>query len=343
MLMIRPFTFLNDIDTLLTITVAAFQFEDKPEWSVPDNLAELVRPQFRAFRALYPVWRGLGLLNPDWRTALGGAVAEVDGVPVGVANVIRLRQSQHYEIGNVGVRPESRRQGIARRLVEACIEQAAVAGGATAFLDVISENRGAVRLYEQMGFAEVDHSLELTHAGPAPSPHAPHLPRPYNSVPFGFGDGRYWAALGQQLGKSAIVDDYHYFAGFRRLAPAFFALAQMGFWGRAIVDASATVRGVASLLFQRGSVMGTLGILDAELLPPLLTWLTDTCARRAPLSSLTLSIRHSALPPSVLLHHSELAGFWAEFRHIRMALTLPSADNRVKSLFATEEHRNEVV
>lgn len=343
MLIIRPFQFPHDMRTLLTITVAAFQFDDKPEWSVPDNLPELVRPQCRAFRLLYPLWRGLGLLYPDWQRALGGAVAEVDGVPIGVANVIRLRQTPHYEIGNVGVRPDFRRQGIARRLVEACLAHATAAGGTTAFLDVIAENHGAVRLYEQMGFAEVDRSLELTHLGPAPAPQAACLPSPYRSVPFGFGQGHYWATLGQQLGKPFGEDDYTYFAGFRRFAPAYFALANMGFWGRAVIDAAGAVRGVASLLFQRGSVTGTLGILDDALLPPLLTWLTDTSARRAPASSLTLSIRHSALPAATLIHHSEQAGFWAEFNHKRMALSLPSPDNRVQSLSATKEHRNEVV
>lgn len=341
-LTIRPFRFPHDLPTLISITVAAFQFSGRPEWSVPDNLAQIVQPQVRAFRAVLPLWRLVTMGAPTQRTALGGFVAQVNGDPVGVANVIRLRQSPHFEIGNVGVHPDFRRRGIARQLMEACLQDAAHKGGRSAYLDVIADNVGAVTLYEKMGFQHIDRSLEMTHAGPTPIPHADRLPAAYRAAPFGFGDGYYWAHVDSSSGRPAPVGDFQYLWSIRRLAPVYFALAEMGFWGRAIVDATGTVQAVASLLFQRGTTMGTLSIADEAVLSGVLSWMVDTAARRAPNAALTLSIRQSPLPHPLLMQIAESVGFWTDFTHARMALSLPYGRNRVQSEESFARYKNEV-
>ncbi|PJF44694.1 MAG: hypothetical protein CUN55_02640 [Phototrophicales bacterium] len=343
-LIIRSLQFPQDLDILLQLTVKTFQFPNKPAWSVPENLAEILRPQVRAFKTIYPLWRFLTRSDAAQRQALGGFLAEADGHPVGVANVLRFRQSPHYEIGNVGVLPEYRRQGIARRLMIACLEHATTLGGTCAFLDVIAENTAAVTLYKNMGFQVIDRSLELSHPAPVPMPNARRLPSPYRSVAFGFGDGHYWAQLAAQLGKSDNVADYQYLPNIRRIAPFYFSLAGLHFWGRAVTNEQGIVRAVLSLLFQNGTTTATLGILDEALLPFVLRWITDVAARRAPEASLTLSIRHSALPQEVLSAHAENAGFWIDFTYLRMAYTLPYQENCVQSkkMVCAQQHHSEV-
>lgn len=70
------------------------------------------------------------------------------GEPVGFAN-LAVRGSDSW-IGGVGVVPSARRQGIARMLMEAVIDEAP----GNVSLEVIEENVAASTLYEQLGFAD---------------------------------------------------------------------------------------------------------------------------------------------------------------------------------------------
>lgn len=60
------------------------------------------------------------------------------------------------ELGNVAVAPHERGRGIGRRLVEVALARAGVRGAAECFLEVRESNRGAIRLYESMGFEVLD-------------------------------------------------------------------------------------------------------------------------------------------------------------------------------------------
>lgn len=56
------------------------------------------------------------------------------------------------ELGNVAVRPEERRKGTGRRLVEEALERARERGAREVFLEVREANRAARTLYEGCGF-----------------------------------------------------------------------------------------------------------------------------------------------------------------------------------------------
>jgi GNAT superfamily N-acetyltransferase len=71
------------------------------------------------------------------------------GEAVGFAN-LAVRGSESW-IGGVGVVPSARRQGIARMLMEAVIDEAP----GVVSLEVIEENVAAATLYEQLGFADM--------------------------------------------------------------------------------------------------------------------------------------------------------------------------------------------
>jgi ribosomal-protein-alanine N-acetyltransferase len=58
------------------------------------------------------------------------------------------------EILTLGVAPESRRQGVARRLLDAAISESERRGAARMFLEVAADNIAARALYWRAGFAE---------------------------------------------------------------------------------------------------------------------------------------------------------------------------------------------
>jgi ribosomal protein S18 acetylase RimI-like enzyme len=78
--------------------------------------------------------------------AEGQVVGFCDIVPhttVGFTHVARL---------GMGVRSEWRRQGVGRRLLDACLASAKGAGIEKVELEVFSDNTGAMKLYEHFGF-----------------------------------------------------------------------------------------------------------------------------------------------------------------------------------------------
>ena len=66
--------------------------------------------------------------------------------------VIGRRAADEGEILNLAVRPERRRRGIGRALVERLMEIFAGEATARVFLEVRESNRQAIALYEQLGF-----------------------------------------------------------------------------------------------------------------------------------------------------------------------------------------------
>jgi ribosomal protein S18 acetylase RimI-like enzyme len=77
-------------------------------------------------------------------------VALRDGDPVGLAN-LGVREGQGW-IGGVGVIAAARREGIARRLMEAVHDEARRLGLREVRLEVIEQNEAAYRLYVELGY-----------------------------------------------------------------------------------------------------------------------------------------------------------------------------------------------
>ncbi|GAW41666.1 ribosomal-protein-alanine N-acetyltransferase [Brevundimonas sp. SH203] len=59
------------------------------------------------------------------------------------------------EILTLAVRPDARRQGLGRRLVERACDAAKEAGAASLFLEVAEDNAAARALYARAGFVEI--------------------------------------------------------------------------------------------------------------------------------------------------------------------------------------------
>lgn len=91
-----------------------------------------------------------------FRLPVQGFVWEEQGQIIGNLTLIRtIRQGRRFAlIANVATHPGFRRQGIARKLTQAALEQVRLHGGDTAWLHVRDDNPAAYRLYESLGFVE---------------------------------------------------------------------------------------------------------------------------------------------------------------------------------------------
>ena len=120
-----------------------------------------------AFRTLNEEWIAslfrieekdrITLGDPQGRiVAPGGQVfVAADGeTVVGCAALIRFGEGV-YELSKMAVSPQTRGQGIGRRLLSYVIEQARSMGAETVFLGSSTKLKNAVHLYESLGFRHV--------------------------------------------------------------------------------------------------------------------------------------------------------------------------------------------
>lgn len=116
----------EDVDQVLAIERASFSMP----WSKNLFLTEFRNPLFSFML--------VALLDGGFRTVGGYSVCWV------VADELHIL--------DLAVKPDSRRRGIARRLVHASMAQAHDRGARKAYLEVRASNLTAQRLYEYMGF-----------------------------------------------------------------------------------------------------------------------------------------------------------------------------------------------
>jgi ribosomal-protein-alanine N-acetyltransferase len=115
----------------------------------PEHVAAVMAIEQRSFAGLDP-WAERSfrteLVNPNaiWLVAVS------EGKVVGYGGGWIVLDAIH--VLNLAVDPDHRRQGIARRLMEALLAGARVRGCRAATLEVRKGNASAIRLYEGMGF-----------------------------------------------------------------------------------------------------------------------------------------------------------------------------------------------
>jgi ribosomal protein S18 acetylase RimI-like enzyme len=83
-------------------------------------------------------------------------MAVVEDNVVGFCDILPNAATGFTHVGRLGmgVRSEWRRQGIGRRMLDACLSLARNAGIEKVELEVFSDNVAAVRLYDSFGFSE---------------------------------------------------------------------------------------------------------------------------------------------------------------------------------------------
>ncbi len=120
-----------------------------------------------AFTELNRAWieRLFRLEESDWKVlrdpasaiiAPGGQIFfAMDGADaVGTVAAVRVNASS-YELAKMAVRPSHQGHGIGERLGQAVIEFAKAAGAKKVYLETNSSLGGAIRLYERLGFVQM--------------------------------------------------------------------------------------------------------------------------------------------------------------------------------------------
>ncbi len=119
-----------------------------------DDLAAVLAIERASFATPWSERTFRGLLR---RSNARLAVVEDEGGILGYA--VAWFAGGQAELGDLAVRPESRRRGVGRLLLEAMLAAAAQEGIEVMFLEVRESNLAARALYEEAGFVEVDRRL----------------------------------------------------------------------------------------------------------------------------------------------------------------------------------------
>jgi ribosomal protein S18 acetylase RimI-like enzyme len=184
---LRAFELPGDLPVLVDLIPRTFQYPENPDWSIQADEAESWVDTMNGIRRIYPLVRVMQIGVPWLRDVLRGFVWEENGQPVGLTNVLRMGNTDRWIIGNVSVLPEYRRRGIARQLVEACIEYARTRGAKSLVLQVLDGNVPAYKLYEDLGFETYGGSTSLSYDHNTP-PDAVPLPDGYRIAPLSIFD-----------------------------------------------------------------------------------------------------------------------------------------------------------
>jgi ribosomal-protein-alanine N-acetyltransferase len=131
------------------------------------GVARLLEEAFRGEHnfpfANFPLMREIGIvmwtLNyaPTFPETFEGFVWIEDGKIVGNATLTAdLARGNRYYISNVAVKREYQRRGIARELMRASLEHVRRQHAASVLLNVRPQNEGAIRLYQDLGFTQLE-------------------------------------------------------------------------------------------------------------------------------------------------------------------------------------------
>jgi GNAT superfamily N-acetyltransferase len=164
---LRPFRLPADLSLMIDLLPPSFQYPENPAWSLQDDELQSLLGLVSTARRLWPLISAMQRFTPALRDVLHGFIWEEYSRPVGLVNISRDGSGDDWVISNVGVLPEYRRRGIARKLVEAAIGLARARRGARLRLDVIAGNDPAYELYASLGFAHFATSTALQHDPPS--------------------------------------------------------------------------------------------------------------------------------------------------------------------------------
>ena len=157
----RPLRLPGDLTTLVEVVPRAFHYPENPEWSLrKDEMEDIIR-MIRSLRRLWPLVRILQLFSPALRDLFRGFIWEEDGKIAGAVMTQRHGTTDLWEVGLVGVLPEYRRRGIARRLLTRSLEDLRERGAEKASLGVIDKNVPAYSLYTSLGFEHYGGMVEF--------------------------------------------------------------------------------------------------------------------------------------------------------------------------------------
>lgn len=178
----RPIRLPGDLLPMLDMLPRTFQYPENPEWSFREDEQEDIIRMIKSWRRLWPLLRVLQLFSPALRDLFRGFIWEEAGEIAGVVLCQRQGTTNSWGVGIVGVLPEYRGRGIARRLMTRSLDDLRERGADKAVLGVIDQNVPAYSLYTSLGFEHYGGTVELE-ITPTEPPAVPPLSAGYVQEP----------------------------------------------------------------------------------------------------------------------------------------------------------------
>ena len=178
----RPLRLPGDLLPLTDMLKETFQYPDHPEWGIREDEQEDILRTIKSLHRMWPILRVLQLFSPSLRDLMRGFIWEEDGRIVGLVLCQRHGTTALWEVGVVGVLPEYRKRGIARRLLTRSLQDLRERGAGQANLGVIDRNVPAYSLYTSLGFEHYGGVVEFETDASEP-PEIPGLPAAYEAEP----------------------------------------------------------------------------------------------------------------------------------------------------------------
>ncbi len=184
---LRNLSLPTDLKELGPMLAESFQYPENPDWSVQDDERESLIEDINSLRRWWWIVQIAQVFSKKMRELLPGKVWIEDGKIAGAVLYQRRGSSDNWLIGTVATHPDYRRRGIARKLVEASMEDIKSKQAQSVVLDVIDANLPAYQLYTSLGFEHYSGNLDLefTPTGVIPEPE---FPTEYRLVPTSYFD-----------------------------------------------------------------------------------------------------------------------------------------------------------
>jgi len=216
----RPIRFPGDLLPMGDMLVETFQYPENPEWSIQTDEAEDIAQTVRGLKRMWPLIRILQVLSPPLRDLLRGFLWEEEDRLAAAVLVQRMGSTRNWGVGVVGVLPEFRRRGLARRLLERVLSYLRKRDADRVILSVIDRNVPAYSLYSSLGFTHYSSTAEYDQMLQRPED-VPTLPGGYSELRLRRSQWRTRFALDAQI----TPDDVRRFAPieegrYRRPLPA---------------------------------------------------------------------------------------------------------------------------
>jgi len=160
---IRALELPKDLVLLEDMLIRTFQYPENPEWSIQEDEQENIARELTTLRRLWPIIRCAQAVSPSLRDLFRGFLWAEGGQIGGVVIAQRRGTTSTWEIGVVGVLPEFRRRGLARKLLTRTLDDLKRRGAERINLGVIEKNVPAYALYKSLGFDHYASLVEFHH------------------------------------------------------------------------------------------------------------------------------------------------------------------------------------
>lgn len=178
---IRALKLPGDLLPLEDMLVRTFQYPENPEWGIQADEEDDIAREIKSLRRMWPIIRVAQMVSPWLRDLFRGFVWEENGQLGGVVIAQRGGTTNTWEIGTVGVLPESRRRGLARKLLTETLDDLKQRGAQRINLGVIEKNVPAYALYQTLGFEHYSSVIDYEQR-PDHAPVEVACPQPYEEL-----------------------------------------------------------------------------------------------------------------------------------------------------------------